>query len=173
MYSPWNKLTQCNLNLSCLPFIGRHIPDPATQFSFYQWQIHKLFLLQTTWTFNLRDFESIMAYDLSRAIYLFRSMYLCGWRRQGFRSVGDPDLLNTNTSWNQLIPSLLIQIQTVTYGRINVDDFCAVRSKGLSISHSSFIPRENVHPDVTNIDLPGGRTPLSPLLLLSTGSENS
>ena len=104
----------CNLRYSCLSLIERH---SGSHCSFYQWKIHKLAgsslagwpfdklsLLQTTWTFNLRDFESIMAYDLSRAIYLFRSMYLCGWRRQGFRSVGDPDLLNTNTSWNQLNP---------------------------------------------------------------------
>ena len=37
------------------------------------------------------------------------------------------------------IPSLLIQIQTVTYGRINIDDFCAARSKGVSISHKFVI----------------------------------
>ena len=49
---------------------------------------------------------------------------------------------------------------------------CAPKGRIFLIS-SSFIPRENVHPGVTNIDLPEGENLPPPLLLLSTGSENS
>ena len=78
-----------------------------------------------------------MACDLSRTIYLFRSMYLCIYKAfavletQIFSTLTP---LETNSN-----PSILIQIQTVTYGRINVDDFCATRSKGTNISHKFVI----------------------------------